>query len=206
MFLFDLFRGIQGNVLWIKDLAKPFACKFKMRLLEKKNSFGIHGSPLLSAYPTLIWLCPLSPLLLNLIQTARCTTQGGPQLRTALCSQPHHASQSWVATCLCCRAISPWSSLHLNHGKTGVRKNKSSMLFSLSPRCPIKACYTAEKLHSRLGFQEIITERNGQHPVAVGEPLPVRVCGCRWYVCVCVLAQANVGQTWSMGERTHRSH
>lgn len=177
-----------------------------MCLLETWGSSGFYAWPLLSACPTLIWLRPLSPLLPNTIQTAHCTTQGGPQLPMGLCGRPHHASKSWVAACLCFRAISPRSRLHLNRGKSGVRKNKSSMSRSPSPRCPIKPCYAAQMLHSRLDFQEIITDREGQHPVAVDEPLPVFVWLPILCMCPCVLAGANVSQTWSVDVRTHRSH
>lgn len=44
-------------------------------------------------------------------------------------------------------------------------------------------------LHSRLGFQEIITDWKEQHPVAVGEPLPVFVWLPMLYKCPRVLAQ-----------------
>lgn len=146
----------------------------------------------------LIWL-------LNTIQTAHCPTWGRPQLLTALCGWPHHASQSWVAACLCFRAISLWSWLHLNRGKSSVRKNKPSMSLSPSPRCPIKYWYAAQMLHCCLGFQEIITDWEGQHPVAVGE-----LCVSVWLpmlcTCLCVLAGANMSQTWSLDMRTHHSH
>lgn len=201
--LIKLLRGIQGKFLWVKASSKQFKCKCKMCLLETQGTFGFHASPLLSAYPMLIWPRPLSPLLLNTIQTARCTAQGGPQLLTALCGRPHHASQSSVTACLCFRAIFPRSWLHLNHGK---RKNKSSMSLSPAPRCPIKSRYAAQMLHSSLGFQEIIIDWEGQHPVAVGEPLPECVWLPMLHMCPCVLAGANMSQTWSVDVRTHRSH
>lgn len=172
-----------------------------MCVLETSNSFGFHASALLSAYPTLIWLCPRSPLLLNTIQT-----QGGPQLLTALCGRPHRASQSRVAARLGFRAISLQSRLHLNRGKSSVRKNKSSM--SLSPWCPIKSCYTAQMLHSHLAFQEIITDWE-ENILWLWVSRSLRLCGCQCYVymCPCVLAAgANMSRTWSMLVRTHSSH
>ena len=160
-----------------KASSKYFKCKCKMILLEISGRLGFHASALLSAHPTLIWLCPLSPLLLNIIQTVRCTTQGGPQLLTALCGRPHHASQSWVAACLCFRAIALRSWLHLNRGKSSVRKNKWSMSLSLPlPNVPLRCTDAAQPL--RLPGNHHWLGRTTS-------------CGCGWASpCVCVVANA----------------
>lgn len=77
----------------------------------------------------------------------------------------------------------------------------------LSPRCPIKSRSTAQMLYRHFGFQEIISDWEGQHPVGLGEPLILFV----WLpmlciICLSVLASAYVSQTWSLDGRTHHSH
>lgn len=75
------------------------------------------------------------------------------------------------------------------------RASRACLSF-LFPWCPIKFCYTAQMLHGRVGFQEIITDWEGQHPVAVGEPLCV--CVCAWlpklFMCLSVLEGTNMAK------------
>lgn len=110
---------------------------------------------------------------------------GEKQLLTPLCGPPHPASHLWVTACLVFQAIPQQSWLYLNRGKRSVRKNKPGMSLFPFPWCPIKFCYAVQMLYSRIRFQEIITDWEGQHPVAVGEPVCVRVCLPKLFVCLC---------------------
>lgn len=92
-----------------------------------------------------------------------------------------------------------WASAKVVSGRT-------SRAF-LSPRRPIKSCSTAPMLYRHFGFQEIISDWEGQHPVGLGEPLIVLV----WLpvlciVCLSVLASADASQTRSLDGKTHHSH
>lgn len=152
--------------------------------------FGVSCFSSPSSRPALIWPRPLSPLLLNITQTARLHNSRRPQLLTCVVRptpscQQIMSGRLFVFLChLSTARDCIWTTAN-----AGVRKSKSSMSLSPSPRCPVKFCYTAQMLHSRLGFQEIITDWKEQHPVAVGEPLPVFVWLPMLYKCPRVLAQ-----------------
>lgn len=94
------------------------------------------------------------------------------------------ANHEWALVCV--SMPSPhghdciWTAEKAASGRT------SQAWLSPSPWCPIKFCYTTQMLHSRLGFQEIITEWDGQHPVAVGENLHECVVANAMYVSLCV--------------------
>ncbi len=76
-----------------------------------------------------------------------------------------------MAACLCFRAISPQLRLHLNRGKKQRQEEQVKHVSLSRSLTSYKVCCTAQMLHSH--FQEIISDWEGQHPVAVGEARPV---------------------------------
>lgn len=123
--------AIQSRYLWVKAFSRNMQnpkCKWwnvfaedmgQVRVSCLTSPFGISDTDLAVSPPI-----PTAERYTN----SQCSIKGGPQLLTALCGRPPRASKSWVAACMCFRAISPRSWLHFNCGKSSARESVSLSL------------------------------------------------------------------------------
>ena len=138
-----------------------------MRWAGEEEQFLVSASPLPSAHPTLICLFPADALAAEhypnstLYNTSRSAAAGCFVRQTSSC-QPIMGGCLFVFPCHLPVVVITFEPRQERRQEEQVEH--VSLALSLSPM----SLYTAEMLHRHLRNQEITTDWDGQHPVAVG--------------------------------------